>query len=212
MPSNSKQVSFLPQTKYGKCSKCPATDTMVVKVKKDLLCLACNKTLKTEQQLAKAKERDKLRGIGREQVKNGSYDEADRQALINELDWVFSRIVRLRESDKYSNCKCFTCGLNKHWSMQQCGHFVKRGNTQLRWEFKNGKVQCKHCNENLGGNLEVYATNLDKEEAGLSLQLIEIGREVYSWSREELKQLLFTLREKLRLTEQVFKEKTGQKI
>lgn len=199
--------SLINQTKWGDCSRCPATDTNVVKVGKDLLCLQCNKELKFEKQLAKSKERNKFRGLMKSQVQEGNFDAADRQVLMNELDFVFSRILRFRETDKYSNCQCYTCPTRKHWSLMQCGHYVKRGNTEIRWNFKNAKVQCKYCNENLGGNLKVYAERLEKEEPGLPEQLTETGRQVYQWSREELKGLLIDLREKLRIAEQSFKER-----
>ena len=88
--------------------------------------------------------------------------------------------------------------------MQQCGHFVKRGNTQIRWDFRNARIQCKNCNENLGGNLEVFQQRLNEEHKGLPEQLKEIARDPYKWSREELKQLLIDLRHKLRIIETKF--------
>lgn len=205
-------MSLIPQNKYGDCSRCRAENTDVVKIGKDLFCLACNRQIKLEKQLEKAKDRNKLRGELKKQIQGGNHEDAGRQALVNELDRIFSRIIRLRAADEYSNCKCFTCKANKHWSMMQCGHFVSRGNTQLRWEFINNKVQCKSCNEGLAGNLKVYAENLDKEQPGLSEQLIEKGREVYSWTLDELKQLLVHLRAELRIAEGVFREKTGMKV
>lgn len=142
-----------------------------------------------------------------EQYAEGNLEDAERQYLINELDFVFSRIVRMSAavSDKYANCSCYTCGIGKHWSLMQCGHFIKRGNTEIRWSFQNGKVQCKHCNENLDGNLEVYEQKLNAEYEGLPEQLRERAREPYKWTRDELKQLLIDLRSKLRIIETKFK-------
>ena len=78
-------------------------------------------------------------------------DAASRQALIQDLDYVFSRIVRLQAADSLGNCECYTCNSLKHWSLQQCGHYVPRGNMALRWDFRNCRVQCKNCNEALWG-------------------------------------------------------------
>ena len=98
---------------------------------------------------------------------------------------------------------CYTCPNIAHWSMpfMQCGHFIKRGETQLRWDFRNARVQCKTCNENLEGNLKIYAERLNEEYPGLPDQLREIAQEPYSYGISELKQLLIDLRAKLRIVE-----------
>ncbi len=54
----------LPKSKWGNCSQCSATNTAVVKVKKDLFCLFCHNNNKSKQQLQRSKDRDTLRGIG----------------------------------------------------------------------------------------------------------------------------------------------------
>ena len=156
---------------------------------------------KTKRKNAVKKVVSKLRN---EAYAEGNLEDAERQYLINELDFVFSRIVRMSAADKHGYCECYTCENKKHWSLQQCGHFVKRGNTQIRWDFRNARIQCKNCNENLGGNLEVFQQRLNEEHKGLPEQLKEIARDPYKWSREELKQLLIDLRHKLRIIETKF--------
>ena len=158
---------------------------------------------KTKRKNAVKKVVSKLRN---EQYAEGNLEDAERQYLINELDFVFSRIVRMSAAvaDKYGNCVCYTCGFGKHWSLMQCGHFIKRGNTEIRWSFQNARVQCKNCNENLSGNLEVYEQKLNEEHTGLPEQLRERAREPYKWSREELKQLLIDLRHRLKTLETKF--------
>ena len=104
-------------------------------------------------------------------------------------------------ANRNGQCGCYTCTTAKHWSLMQCGHFIKRGNTEIRWSFQNCKPQCKTCNENLEGNLEVYEKRLNAEHKGLPEQLRERAREPYKWSREELKQLLTDLRTRLRIIE-----------
>ncbi len=162
--------------------------------------------LETKQKRKKAvtKAVSKIRS---EQYAEGNFEDAERQYLINDLDFCFSRIVRMSAAvaDKYANCVCYTCGIGKHWSMQQCGHFIKRANTELRWDFRNARVQCKNCNENQDGNMEVYEKRLNEEHEGLPNQLREIATTPYKHSREELKILLIDLRAKLRLVETKFK-------
>ena len=195
---------IIPKSKFGDCSKCGAKDTDVVKIKKDLFCLACNREIKTKNQLAKANQRNQLRQLGNKQVANGNYFEAERQALMNDLDFVFSRCVRMAAADKTGMGRCYTCGKMEDWSMQDCGHYEKRGNTQIRWDFRNARPQCKNCNQSKYGNYEVFTERLEQEHPGLPEQLKEIAREPYKWSREELKMLLTDLRNKLRIIETKF--------
>jgi len=153
---------------------------------------------------AKQYQKQKVSKLVREQMQNGNHEDASVQALKNDLDFVFSRIVRMSAANTNGQCGCYTCHVAKHWSLMQCGHFIKRGNTEIRWSFQNAKPQCKVCNETLSGNLEMYEQRLEAEHKGLPEQLRERAREPYKWSREELKQLLIDLRHKLRLIESKF--------
>lgn len=190
--------STIPTSKFGTCSICGTPDTECVKLQKNLVCLLCRKNQKNKIQIQKASEKAQVRGLRGKQKESGNEDAASRQNLIVDCDIVFSRIVRLREADQYLNTLCFTCGDRKHFSLHQCGHYVKRGNMALRFDFRNSKVQCRNCNENLHGNYEVYKTKLNEEENGIADQLEQEGREIYKYSIEELKQLLFDLRQKLK--------------
>jgi hypothetical protein len=198
-------MSYLPQSKYGDCScGCGGKDVQGRKVGKNFYCLNSYSTMKRQQYAAKINLNNKVRAMGNKQVANGNYEDASTQALKNDLDFVFSRIVRMTAADEFGNCAFYTCGAIKHWSLQQCGHFIKRGDTQTRWDFRNARVQDKWCNENLKGNLEVYEKRLEEEYPGLPGQLREIAQEPYKWGRDELKQLLIDLRAKLRIIENRF--------
>ena len=191
-------MSLIATSKYGTCDRCGDENTACKKRKKEMLCLTCCRTEDVEKQTAKAKERDKVRGLYGSRVMEGKEDAASRQALIQDLDYVFSRIVRLQAADSLGNCECYTCNSLKHWSLQQCGHYVPRGNMALRWDFRNCRVQCKNCNEALRGNLSVFSELLDTEVAGLSETLANEARLIHSYGIDELKQLLIDLRAKLR--------------
>lgn len=197
----------LPKFKIGDCScGCGGKDVEGRKVGKLFYCMNSYRSMKTKQYEANSRVKQNVRNLGNKQVQEGNYFEAERQALMNDLDWVFSRIVRMSAAvaDKYGNCSCYTCDVGKHWSMMQCGHFIKRANTELRWDFRNARVQCKNCNENLSGNMEVYQQRLNEEHNGLPDQLREITQDVKKFSREELKQLLIDLRQRLRIIETKF--------
>ena len=207
--------NIIPKAKYGNCSQCGAKNTDCVKKGKELWCIQCNERFKAEQQIEKAKKRTaarnagfKLRNLDAPGRGTEEYFAAERQALINDLDFVFSRIVRMGAADSFGQCECYTCNAKSHWSFMQCGHFEKRSNTQIRWYFPNARVQCKTCNEVKHGNMEVYEQRLEQEQPGLPAQLKELAREPYKWTRDELKQLLLDLRAKLKIIEQKFKTPT----
>lgn len=55
--------STINKSKFGNCSQCGAKDTDVVKIKKDLFCLLCNRLNKAKNQIEKQKEKNKLRSL-----------------------------------------------------------------------------------------------------------------------------------------------------
>ena len=157
----------------------------------------------------KQKRKNAVKKVGTklrsEAYAEGNYDEAERQYLIHDLDYVHSRIVRMTAANaKTGLAECFVCGRVSHWTLCQLSHFVPRANTLTRWDFKANRCSCKYCNENLGGNLIIFAKKLNEEESGLAERLSELSREPYKWGRNELKQLLIDLRAKLRLVETKF--------
>ena len=157
----------------------------------------------------KQKRKNAVKKVGTklrsEAYAEGNYEDAERQYLIHDLDYVHSRIVRMTAADARTGlAECFVCGRKQHWTLCQLSHFVPRANTLTRWDFKANRCSCKYCNENLGGNLIIFAKKLNEEESGLAERLSELSREPYKWGRDELKQLLIDLRAKLRLVETKF--------
>ena len=204
--------SIVNKTKWGDCTQCPATNVACVKVKKDLVCTNCHGRNKAEEQQKKANQRTAARNTGFK-LRNGlaeskgteDYFMAEKQALINDLDYVVSRICRMIGSDERGLCQCYTCPTKRHFSLMQAGHYISRKFSQLRFDLKwNLRPQCPTCNESKHGNLEVFAERLEQEQGGITIQLQELSREPFKWDRESLKQLLIDLRAKLRLVETKF--------
>jgi len=155
---------------------------------------------------AKQYQKQKVGKLVREQMQNGNHDEASRQNIYNDLDWVASRIVRIMAADKDGLLKCYCCQKSLQWSMADCAHFISRKCLQLRWDLKwNLRPNCKKCNQIEYGNLEAFATNLEKEQQGIVEQLREMEKEVYKPDLQELKQTLLDMRAKLRIIEGKFK-------
>lgn len=186
---------MISRTKFGDCSKCGATDTNVVKVGRELFCLSCNRQVKVAKYEANARVKSKVRSLGKEQVSNGNYFEAERQALINDLDYVTRRIVKLIAVNERGWANCYICDTPVHIDKAQAMHFIKRAETALRWDYRrNLRCGCKKCNEILDGNLVEYEKRLNEEQPGLPEQLREEAKEVSHISREELKQTLISYR------------------
>ena len=65
----------------------------------------------------------------------------------DKLDRVFSKFIRLRDSDDNGYCYCITCGEPVNWKYEcDAGHFVVRGKLIHRFNEKNVHAQCKSCN------------------------------------------------------------------
>ncbi len=50
-----------------------------------------------------------------------------------------------------------TCGRSYHYKEINCGHYIKRDITYLRYDERNCHPQCVRCNHHLSGNLDEYA-------------------------------------------------------
>jgi len=124
--------------------------------------------------------------------------EDDLSDLIKSCDGLFSKYIRLKYSDASGNLKCYTCDTVKHYTQMQCGHYIGRANMFLRFdETRNCRPQCEYCNCHKHGNLLVFASNLEKEHAGVTDILYEESRIVYRFTRDELKQLKISFKNKI---------------
>lgn len=193
-------MSYLPQTKFGNCCTCSATDTNVVKVAKDYYCLECHRSNKNKAQIKKATVRQQVRGLIKYERAEGILDST--QELILDLDRVTSRMVRLAAMGKDGKVQCFTCPTKKDFKQIQCGHFIPRANLVFRFDWTyNLRPQCPNCNVTLRGNLKVFEERLNEERQGITEWMQEKARKVYSPSRDELKQTLFDYQQRLNILE-----------
>jgi hypothetical protein len=190
-------MSIIPRSKHGDCSKCGRKNTSCVKNGKNLFCLDCRNEDKRNDMIGKASKR--------EDTRKGIESESERDSLINDLDFIVSRYIRIRESDSTGKCQCYTCGKVDHWTKLQAGHFIKRAETILRWDVRNLRPQCVNCNCNLYGNIEAYESKLEEEQQGICDELRELAREVNKFTRDDLKELLINFRSKLKIVEMRFK-------
>lgn len=134
-------------------------------------------------------------------------DGDDLSTLIDDLDRVFSRYIRIKYADESGYVSCFTCDYPPmHFTRIQCGHFIPRTHLATRWMEDNCRPQNVHCNCDLYGNLEVFKERLEAERPGITEYLTEQSRIVTKPTRTELKELLLLYRNKLRVAEQKLKK------
>lgn len=119
--------------------------------------------------------------------------------LTDDLDIIFSQLIRLKEADEFGMVKCFTCDEVKHWKQMQCSHFMPRAHMPTRFSEKNCRPACKKCNEDLRGNLVVFAERLEAEEPGLVAILEEQARGIQGYDRDELKALIYDTTRRVKL-------------
>jgi len=196
-------MSLLPKHKIGDCSQCGDKNVACVKVGKDLFCLYnCHKNNKIKQQIDRASERNRIRTLPH--VSDNQKELAEnRNNLIEELDTITSRIVRIMASDDKGYLNCYICGTKVHFTMADNMHFISRSHMGLRFDIRfNLRAGCKNCNQYLDGNMIKYAEQLEKEQTGIVEQLKERGREVEKIGTDELKQLLIERRARLKIIEQ----------
>ena len=64
--------------------------------------------------------------------------------------------IRTKDSTN-GYCTCVTCWWTAPISMMYAGHFIRKARgVAAYFEENNIKVQCSHCNVNLGGNEDQY--------------------------------------------------------
>ena len=110
-----------------------------------------------------------------------------RKNLIKRLDTIFSKYIRLRDSDPEGYCRCSTCGEVHHWTKIQAGHFISRKHYATRWDEENVHAQCVACNVFRYG--EQYKFSLYIGE-NLSKELYDKSRLIVKFTDVEIKEMI----------------------
>lgn len=94
-------IHTINRSKWGNCNSCSATNTAVVKVAKDLVCLRCRNTQKVKLQITRANQRNAIRRLGTAQ----EISQEQRERISEQEKW-FDIIAK--EIDH--NPMCWECG------------------------------------------------------------------------------------------------------
>lgn len=130
------------------------------------------------------------RNLKRKQIRKDSANPLSREIKL--CDNVFSKYVRLLNSDSRGIVKCFTCEYKANWQRAgiQCSHFKSRGHYSTRWLKLNCEPGCVQCNEFLSGNLKVFAERLvAKHGPGILEYLDQESKKTVKLTVEKVKQL-----------------------
>lgn len=88
---------------------------------------------------------------------------SEQQKLKKKLDAIFSKYIRLINSDHNGNVVCFTCGKILFWKKIQNGHYVPRNTLATRFSENNCRPQCVGCNLFGNGKFIDFRIGLVKE-------------------------------------------------
>lgn len=108
---------------------------------------------------------------------------SDLTKLEDKLWDIFSIYIRLRDSDKNGNCRCFTCGVIKHWTKGDAGHGIPRQHKATKFNEWNNNFQCKKCNGFEGGMREAYKEAMNKKYGPQTWEKMQIAaKHTVKWS------------------------------
>lgn len=103
-------------------------------------------------------------------------------------DRYFSQYIRLRDTNNQGYGSCISCGQLKHYDDLDCGHFINRGNMNLRFNEVNCNAQCRKCNRFDEGNFVGYQEGLIKKWGQEKYALLVASKqEIRRYSKWELK-------------------------
>lgn len=139
----------------------------------------------------------RMKSVQKQEAKELSQDE-DLQTLVNDLDIVFSRYIRLRDADLYGNIICYCCGDKVNWKLSDAMHFIPRAHMYTRFMEENVHAGCQKCNRFKSGELALYAQHLERDRSGSVEMLQEHSRIIYKYDRAELKSLIANYSNKLK--------------
>lgn len=112
-------------------------------------------------------------------------------ALVERLDKVFSKYIRLRDAMPSGLFRCISCGKIKPIGQADCGHFHSRTHMSTRFDEDNCHAECRYCNRFSADHLIGYRENLIRKIGEQRYLLLEVkAHETRKWSHFELEQLV----------------------
>lgn len=113
--------------------------------------------------------------------------------LMRELDAVFSKFIRLRDSKPFGfkYCKCISCGQVKPFEQIDAGHYYSRRLMNVRFDEDNVNAECRACNRFDSSHLIGYRDHLIDKIGDGRYQLLRVRANMSKkWEIWELEQLI----------------------
>lgn len=118
--------------------------------------------------------------------------------LEKKLDKVFSRYIRLRDSDSLGYINCITCNKTLTYETAQNCHFISRKHRATRWDEFNCHAGCVGCNVFAGGRLDEYAFQIvDRYGSAVLATLIEAKHSNTQIKRPQLMDMIEVYEKKI---------------
>jgi hypothetical protein len=119
--------------------------------------------------------------------------------LIKVAQREFNAFIRARDQGKPCICCGKPLGEGDVGGAYDCGHWRSTGSaSHLRFDERNAHAQRKHCNRYGAGRAVDYRIGL-VERIGLHAVVeLESDNRVHKWTRDELRQIAATYRQKLK--------------
>ena len=116
-----------------------------------------------------------------------------------ELDRVFSIFIRLSYADYRGFVTCYTCETVIPWQEAQCGHFIRRQHSSVRFDEDNCRPQCYECNMIKDGMEESFEEHL-RDDLGDEVvdALLQRGKEEYSYTDDQYKRLIHHYKQEIK--------------
>ena len=110
--------------------------------------------------------------------------------LVDRLDKVFSKYIRLRDAMPGGTFRCISCGRIKPIEQADCGHFHSRTHMSTRFDEDNCHAECRYCNRFSADHIIGYRENLIRKIGSQRFLLLDVkAHETRKWSHFELEQL-----------------------
>lgn len=119
------------------------------------------------------------------------------KAKIAALDRVFSKYIRLRDSDG-DYFVCCSCGATKAYEQADAGHFINRRWMALRWDERNVHAQCRSCNRFDEGNNIGYVRFMQRTYGDQMIDILMSKKKSHRWTDFELDILIAEYKDKIK--------------
>ena len=179
-------MSSIKPYKVGTCKKCENPDKKLI----GGYCFEHPFCYQKRQQ-EKADERSKLRSNSGPTSVSKSKDDKSIPELIKLATIVFNRWIVQRDlNGDYFNC--ISCGIRRHKSEAQCGHYRPVNYSALRFNEDNCHAQDASCNCLDPDHLTGYRKNLIMKIGYVKVEWLDSHKigEDFKWSREDLLKII----------------------